>query len=130
MPPPRIIKQVVSIKLLEQSIVLRKNAEDALEASRKLNNGLLKESRLLYKGLRYLAHATLASREEAGDRIGKVLQEDIVQMLLGLNVRLRALRKETRCNAKRLRDEISSTQRVVAKSASSVLRATHAFWCK
>lgn len=128
MLPPRIIKQVVSIKLLEQSIVRRKNAENALEASRRLNNGLLKESRLLHKSLRYLTHATLSNHEEASDGIGKALQDDIAQTLIGLNVRLLALRKEVRCNAKRLREELSSTQRLVARSASKALRATQAFW--
>ena len=128
--PARIIKQVTSIKLLKQSLRRQRQAEDAREARDKFHNGLLKESRLLLKGLRFFTHATWANQEQAGEKIGKELQEDITQMLLGLSARLLALRQEARCHTRRLREEISSTQKLVTKSASSVFRATPACWGK
>jgi signal transduction histidine kinase len=126
MQPPKIIKPMVSFMLLERSIVRQKKAEDALAMSRIRHHGLLQESRLLHKGMRYLAQATLASSEEAGARTGRFLQDDVAQMLLGLNVRLQVLRKEALANTRRIKQEIARTQRLAATSATAVLRAVHA----
>ena len=43
------------------------------------------------------------------------LQDEIAQTLLGINVRLLSLKRESSVNTGRLKNEIASTQRLVAK---------------
>jgi signal transduction histidine kinase len=69
----------------------------------------------------------LAAQEEERKKISRGLQNEIAQTLLGINVRLFSLKQEARCNTKRLKNEIASTQRLVVKSAKSVRRVAREF---
>jgi signal transduction histidine kinase len=59
---------------------------------------------------------------QEGDRATKSrrLRDDIAQVLLGVQVKLADLRKETARNTTGLKKEIASTQRVVEKSAKTL----------
>jgi signal transduction histidine kinase len=105
----------------------RKNVELALKKSGVDYSKLLKNSLHLQEGLRQLTHRVLAAQEEERKKISHELQDEIAQTLLGINVRLLSLKKEARTNTRGLKKEIASTERLVAKSATSVRRAARKF---
>jgi len=82
----------------------------------------LEESLQLQKLLRRLTHRMMVSQEDERKNISCELQDEIAQTLLGINVRLLSLKQHARSNTKGLRNEISSAQRLVVKSAKSVRR--------
>jgi two-component system, NarL family, sensor histidine kinase DegS len=112
---------------LQRGIIRRKNVEAALKKSGLHYSKLLKDSLRLQTGLRQLTHQVLAAQEEERKKIGRELQDDIAQTLLGINVRLISLKHEARSNTKGLKNEIASTQQLVVQSAQSVRRAAREF---
>jgi signal transduction histidine kinase len=108
---------------LQRGIARRKSVEAALKKSGEHYARLLKESLQLQGGLRKLTHHVLATHENERKNISHELQDEIAQTLLGINVRLLLLKQDARSNTQGLKNEIASTQRLVAKSAQSVRRA-------
>lgn len=107
---------------LKRGINRRKNVEEALRKSGLHYTKLLRESLLLQKGLRQLTHRVLAAQEAERKSMSVGLQDEIAQTLLGINVRLLTLRRESNQNSKGLTDDIADTQNLVARSAKSVRR--------
>jgi len=101
--------------------------EVALKKSGALYTKLLRDSLRLQKGLRQLTHRMLATQEDERKKISIELQDEIAQTLLGINVRLLSLKQEARSNTKGLKNQIASTQRLVAKSAMSVRKVAREF---
>jgi signal transduction histidine kinase len=87
----------------------------------------LKESRRLQKHLRHLTRQILKAREDKRRKISRDLHDEIAQTLLGINVRLVSLKTEAAANAKGLKKEIASTQRVVDISVNTIKRFACAF---
>jgi signal transduction histidine kinase len=116
-----------SNRQLQRGITRRKVMEEAFEKSGKHNNKCLEESLQLQKRLRQLTHRVLAAQEDDRKNISRELHDEIAQTLLGINVRLLSLKQEARRNTKGLKNEIASTQRLVVKSAKSVLRVAREF---
>lgn len=112
---------------LKRGIIRRKTVEVALKKSGIHYTRLLKESLQLQEGLRQLTHQVLVAQEDERKKISRELQDEIAQTLLGINVRLLTLKQEARHNTKGLKNEIASTQRLVAKSAKSVRRVAREF---
>ena len=112
---------------LKNGIVRRKSVEVALKKSGALYTKLLRDSLRLQKGLRQLTHRMLATQEDERKKISIELQDEIAQTLLGINVRLLSLKQEARSNTKGLKNQIASTQRLVAKSAMSVRKVAREF---
>jgi len=83
-------------------------------------NKCLEESLQLQEHLRQLTHHALAAQEAHRQKLGCGLQDEIAQTLLGLNVRLLALKQKARSNPKGLKKEIASTRRLVVQSAKFV----------
>jgi signal transduction histidine kinase len=123
----RTLELAAANRQLQRGIVRRKAVETALKKSSVHYARLLKDSLQLQEGLRQLTHQVLKSQEEERKKISLELQDEIAQTLLGINVRLVSLKQEARNNTKGLKDEIASTQRLVAKSARSVKRAARGF---
>jgi len=117
----------VTNRQLKKGIVRRKSVEVALKKSGELYTKLLKDSLRLQNGLRQLTHRMLATQEDERKRISVELQDEIAQTLLGINVRLISLKQEARTNTKGLKNQIASTQRLVAKSAMSVRKVAREF---
>jgi signal transduction histidine kinase len=69
----------------------------------------------------------MTAQEKKRRQISRELQDEIVQTLLGINVRLLSLKQEARSNARGIRNEIANTQRLVVTSAKSVRRVALAF---
>ena len=105
----------------------RQSVEAALKLSGKNYAKLLRESLQLQESLRQLTHQVLAAQEEERRQISHKLQDEIAQTLLGINVRLIALKKESRTNTRGIKEEIASTQKLVSKSARSVRRVAREF---
>jgi len=111
-----------SRRQLQRGIVRRKSMEDAAERRAEHHKKCLEESLELQKRLRQLTHRVLVVQEDERKKISRELQDEIAQTLLGINVRLLSLKQEARRNSKGFKNEIASTQRLVARSVSSVRR--------
>ncbi len=112
---------------LQQGIILRKSVETTLKSNNEHYARLLKESLQLQEQLRKLTHQVLRVQEEDRKHLSHELQDEIAQSLLGINVRLLSLKEEARSNTKGLKQEITSTQHLVAKSVRSVRRVARKF---
>lgn len=98
---------------------LKRVRADCAKSSR-LHHQSLDESIELQKHLRQLTHRVLAAQEAERVKLSHELQDEIAQTLLGINVRLLALKKEARSGKAGLQKEITRTQRLVLRSARSV----------
>jgi signal transduction histidine kinase len=123
----RTLELATTNRQLQQGITRRKNVEAALKQSGAHYAKLLKDSLLLQEGLRQLTHQVLTSQEDERKKISCELQDEIAQTLLGINVRLHSLKKESLNNTQGLKNEIASTQQLVVESARSVRRIAREF---
>jgi signal transduction histidine kinase len=109
-----------SNRKLKLGIVRRRKVEAALKKNGADYTRLLKDSRKLQEGFRQLTRQVLAAQEEERKKISHELQDEVAQTLLGINVRLLSLKQEANQNTAGLKNEIASTQRLVASSVKSV----------
>ena len=116
----RTLELAATNRQLKRGIRRHKQVETALIKSGVHYARLLKDSLQLQKGLRQLTHQVLAAQEQERKKISLELQDEVAQTLLGINVRLLNLKQEARNNSTDLKQEIASTQRLVAQSAKSV----------
>jgi signal transduction histidine kinase len=123
----RTEKLAAAKRQVQRGVARRKIMEDAFEKSGRDHKKCLEESLQLQKHLRHLTHQVLAEQEAERKKIGRELQDEILQTLLGINVRLLSLKQESRSSAKNLKNQITSTQRLVVKSAKFVRRAAREF---
>jgi len=123
----RTVNLAASHRSLKRDIVQRKTAERALRKSGEHAQKLLKESHRLQKHLQRLTRQLLSAQEDKRKQISRNLHDEIAQTLLGINVRLLTLKKETAINASGLKKEIVSTQRLVDKSVKSIKRFAREF---
>jgi len=112
---------------LKHGIRRRKSVEVALKKCGIDYGRLLKSSLHVQQGLRQLTHQVISAQEEERKKISHELQDEVAQTLLGINVRMLTLKQKSQLNTKGFKEEIASTQRLVAKSAKSVRRAARNF---
>lgn len=112
---------------LQEGITGRKSAEAALKSVAEHPVELLKESRLLEEHLQEIAREILAANEEERKRMSIQLQDEIAQTLLGIHVRLLALKKEATDNRAGFSEEIAATQRLVEQSLKTINRVAREF---
>ncbi|HTD65156.1 MAG TPA: histidine kinase [Candidatus Limnocylindria bacterium] len=112
---------------LKQGIVRRKAAEEALKTSEQHYAKLLEESHQLQKHLQKLTHRILSAQENERRKISHDLHDEIAQTLLGINVRLLALKKGAAARPEGLAKEIANAQRLVEKSVKSIDRFAREF---
>ena len=116
----RTVELAASNLELEQEILQRKAAEEALKKSEHHYCQLLEQSDRLQEQLRQLSRQILSAQEEERKEISRELHDVIAQTLTGINVRLAALKKEAALNTKGLDRNIARTQRLVEKSVDIV----------
>jgi signal transduction histidine kinase len=116
----RTLELAAANRQLRRGIRRRKSDEVALKKCGIDYARLLKSSLQVQEGLRQLTHQVLMAQEEERKKISHELQDEVVQTLLGINVRLLSLKQKSQVNTKGLKEEIASTQRLVAASAKSV----------
>jgi signal transduction histidine kinase len=100
----------------------RKIHEGALPQNGRHKQKKLRESLQLQKRLRRRTHRVLAAQENERKRLSRRLQDEIAQILLGINVRLLTLKKNARSHPAGLKKEIASLQRLVLTSVESMRR--------
>ena len=76
----------------------------------------------MQRHLRDLTQQILIAQEDKRKKLSHDLQDEIAQTLLGINVRLMALKKEAALNAKGFKKEIAGTQRLADKAKQSINR--------
>ncbi|MGD1020841.1 MAG: histidine kinase [Verrucomicrobiia bacterium] len=118
----RTAELAVSGRHLKRGIIQRKAAEEALKKSGRHRIDLLEQSRLVQEHLRHLTRQILLAQEDKRTKISRDLHDEIAQTLLGINVRLLALKNEAVVNTKGLKKEIANTQRLMEKSKKTLSR--------
>jgi signal transduction histidine kinase len=110
----------VSNRQLQRGVRRHKVVEDASAKRGQHHQKCLEESLDLQKRLRQLTHQVMRTQEDERKKISCELQDDIAQTLLGINVRLLSLKQAAQSNTKGIKNDIASTQQLVARSARSV----------
>lgn len=110
---------------LQQQITGRLTAEAAFNTNEAASGRLLKDSRLLEKQLQDMARRILSANEDERKKMSLHLHDEIAQTLLGIHVRLLALKREASANSASLGNEIAATRRLVAKSVKLISRLSH-----
>ena len=105
----------------------RKTTEAALASSKKTSAQMFAESRLLEKRLKQMAHKILSANEAERKKMSLQLHDEIAQTLLGIHVRLLALKKDAAVSNAGLTKEISTTQRLLEKSVKTINRFAREF---
>jgi two-component system sensor histidine kinase DegS len=123
----RTSELAVSKRDVKKNITQRKAAEESLKTRNEYYAKLLKESGLMQANLRSLAHRVLSAQENERGQISRELHEEIVQALLGINVRLLTLEQKGSRDAKKLLKDIASTQHLVNKSVRTMRRVARKF---
>jgi len=106
-------------KLLKE-ILRSQAAEKDLQSSGEESAKLLEESHHLHDYLQNLAHLLFAAQEDERKKMSLALQDEVAQILLGINIRLLALKKEVTIGATGFDKELATTQRLVEKSVRTV----------
>jgi signal transduction histidine kinase len=114
-------------RLLRQRIVKRKTAAEALKKNGEHQKKLLKESVRLQQRLRRLTRLLLQTQENEREKISRALNDEIAQLLLGINARVLSLKADAAMSTKGRQKEIASTQRLVASSAKTMHRVVRGF---
>jgi signal transduction histidine kinase len=113
----------VSNRQLQKGNVRRKTMEDDFAKRGEHHQKRLEESLKLQNHLRHLTHQVLAAQEDERKMISRKLQDEILQTLMGINVRLLCMKQQARSKTNGLQNTIASTQRLVANSAKSMRQA-------
>ena len=123
----RTSELAVSKRDVKRNILQRKAAEESLKTKNEYYAKLLKESSMMQGSLRSLAHRVLSAQENERGQISRKRHEEIVQVLLGINVRLLTLEQKGSRDAKKLLKDIANTQHLVDKSIKTMRRVARKF---
>ena len=107
---------------LQQEIAGHKVAAGALERGGKESAKLLKESRDLQNHLHALSQNILTTQENERGNLSIRLQDEIVQTLAGIQIRLLSLKKVVSVSNEDFKKEITITQGLVKESVKIINR--------
>jgi signal transduction histidine kinase len=107
---------------LQQEVARRRQVEDSLRVSETTTSQLLEKSRRMQEELRLLSRRLFAAQEEERRRISRDLHDILAQTLSGINLRLAALKSQSKASTRDLHQKIAATQRMVEKSVVLVHR--------
>jgi PAS domain S-box-containing protein len=105
---------------LRREIVRRQAVETALTKSEQRAQKLLAESRQLQEKLRHLSRNILRMQEDQRKEISRELHDGIVQLLVGINVRLAAFSKKATLDPLNIRKDLAPVHRLVTRSVHVV----------
>jgi signal transduction histidine kinase len=109
-------------RLLKSEVARREATETALRQGRAHYQKLFLESQVMQKKLRQLTHQIIVVQEEERKQISRELHDEVVQTLVGINVELSALTKESSVGLHHVKAKIARTQRLVETSVNAVHR--------
>ena len=123
----RMLNLAEANRELQQQVAERATAEAALRNSQQTSGQLLRDSRILEKHLQVMAHQILSATEAERHKMSLQLNDEIAQTLLGINIRILALKKDVAANHADLGREIADAQRLVEDSTHIISRLAHEF---
>ena len=112
----RILELAVSNRDLELGLARHGVVNRSLDIEAKKAEALLEESLNLQKHLQDVARRILNVREERRRTMSLRLQDEIVQTLEGIHLRLLVLNKEVSASSHDFQKEIATTQELVRQS--------------
>lgn len=118
----RSAAQTAAHRLLQRELTRRKRCERRLLHATKHHHFLLSQSRRTQKQSRRFTQQILAAQEAERKAISRELQDEVAQILAGINVHLAALREAALINGRTLPERIAQTQRIVEHSIEAVHR--------
>ena len=121
----RTAESNTSHRRLKETVIRRRSAEKTLDRGATQHGMLQTKAQQLQKHLQRLTREMLLAQENERRKNSGQLNDEIAQTLLGIHVRLLALRKTTRTGTENLKKGIAETQRLVRQSAKIIKRATH-----
>ena len=111
---------------VHREVKARKGREARLKSSSAAFDELLARARSLEAHLRDTAHTLLSASEEDRRLVSLQLQDEIAQTLLGIQMRLLALKGEVSSGHARLHSEIEKIRLIVEHSLKSITQFAHA----
>lgn len=107
---------------LEQEIMAHQVTQTNLSKGKLQQRQLLAHSQHIQEQLRRLSHQVLQAQETERQRISRELNDDIAQILAGINDHLATLASEPRLNVKGFQARMAHTQKLVADSVTIIQR--------
>lgn len=123
----RTVESSLSTRRWKRSIILRRDAEAAVQKSGERHIRLLARAKRLQGELRHLTRTCLRAQEQDRKRVSRQLNDNVAQTLLAINLRLFLLKTSFRASTKNLAKEIACTQRVVKQFIRTVEGFVHEF---
>ena len=117
--------RLASNRRIKQTLLQRLDVEKALKKKGTHDTRLLAATQGRLNHLQQLTRVCITSQEADRKHVSLLLQDEIAQGLLGIHVRLLALKKAMEVSTTSLLAEIGSTQRLVNESTRSVNRFAH-----
>ncbi len=121
----RTAQSADSARRLKRVVVQRQASETALDASAKQHAKLVQKSHSLQSKLQAQMHTIMSANEEKRQKTSFQLQNEIVQLLVAIHVRLLTLKKAAKANTDSLKKEIAETQQLVTQSVQTIQRLTN-----
>lgn len=118
----RSVELADSVKELKQEVHHRHVLEECLRDSQRTTGKLLANSHQLQEELRDLSRQLLTAQEEERRKISRELHQIIAETLTSINMRLVALKVESKVSTQELYEKIAATQKLVEKSVEIVHR--------
>lgn len=112
---------------IKQQIAARQDVEASLDDSEQSSGQLLKDSRSLERDLQDISQKILSATESERKKISLHLNDEVAQTLLGINIRLLAVKKMIAANDKSLNLEITTIQLLLEESVTIINRLAHEF---
>lgn len=112
---------------LQRQVAERSAVENSLRHSQQSAGQALKDSQVLEQQLQEMTHQILSATEGERHRMSLHLNDEIAQILLGIQIRILALRKEVAAKHTDFTQEIAATRQFVADSSKIIIRLTHEF---
>jgi len=107
---------------LQTELDSQKKDGAALLSLSEVTSRLLNESHDLQIYLKELTHRALAAREDERTKMSLTLQDELVQTLAGIHIRLLTLNNEVSDKSKEFNKEIAMTRRMVKDSMATLTR--------
>jgi signal transduction histidine kinase len=123
----RSLDLAASNRQLQRQIAGRAAAETALKDSQLSSSALLNDSQCLERQLQEMARTILSATEAERKKMGVLLNDEVAQTLLGINIRMLALKNEVTADHTHLTQEIATIQRLVEDSTRIISRLAHEF---
>lgn len=121
----RILELTDSNRELQRGLARHEEVNRSLEIEGKRSDLLLEESRHLQNRLQEMTRKILKAQEEGRKKMSLRLQDDIVQTLEGIHLRLLVLNKEVSAHSEVFQKEIALTKDLVQQSVQVINSFVH-----